>query len=86
MSAEKPEVGDVWEHKFHKSLMHITEVGENYISFIGVSFTTWPNGRTTKDYYENSFGRDDERQIHFLEIYKYIGKSKANVNQLFEVE
>lgn len=44
MSVEKPEVGDVWEHKLHKSLIHITEVGENYIGFIGVSFTTWPNG------------------------------------------
>ncbi len=97
MSAEKsncgenatiktPEVGDVWEHKLHKSLMHITEVGENYIGFIGVSFTTWPNGITTKDYYENSFNENDERQKHFLEIYKYLGKSKANIKQLFEVE
>lgn len=86
MSAEKPEVGDVWEHKLHKSLIHITEIGENYIGFIGVSFTTWPNDRTTKNYYENSFGKDDERQKHFLEIYKYLGKSKASIEDLFEVE
>ncbi len=69
MSADKPEVGDVWQRKLLFDRVHIVQVSKNAVRYqIGkIKFKTIP-----KDF--------------FLDAYKYLGKSKANINQLFEVD
>ena len=81
------EVGDVWEHKIHKTLLHIIEVGENFITFIGFEDEVYPN-KTYRRYYTNTFSSfsDDPRYEHFTEIFEYKGKSKANIEDLFKTE
>lgn len=86
MSELNPEVGDLWIHKIHKSLLYINEIGENFISFIGVSFEKYPNGKVYESYYGNSFSERDERYKYFAEIYEYLGKSKCRVEDLFCVK
>ena len=70
MSAEKPEVGDVWE--FGGLHYHVIDVNEKEIVFVCAE------GKFIETYYD-SF--ED-----FVDRSTYIGKSKASVNQLFEVE
>lgn len=69
MSAEKPEVGDVWQRKLLFERTHIVQVSKNAVRCqIGkIKFKTIP-----KEF--------------FLDAYKYLGKSKARIKDLFEVE
>ena len=87
MSKEKPEVGDVWEHKGHKTLLHIIEVGSNFITFFGYADDVYPH-KTYKRYYVNSFSEldNDPRYKYFAEDYEYLGKSKVNIEDLFKTE
>ena len=87
MSKEKPEVGDVWEHKAHKTLMHIIEVGSNFITFLGCADDVYHH-KTYKRYYVNSFSEldNDPRYTLFTEIFEYLGKSKVSIKELFDVE
>ena len=77
MSELMPEVGDVWINNYRKLNCIILNKEDNYILYLccyiasnGLDFFT-----------ETCF--DDE---YFLSRHKYLGKSKANINQLFEVE
>lgn len=70
-----PEVGDVWFNETCEELLHITDVGENFISFVGKSKT---------GYFENTF--TSKRFDAFTRFNKYLGKSKADINQLFDVQ
>lgn len=81
------EVGDVWKHKTHKTLLHIIEVGANFIAFIGVEDEVYPH-KTYKRYYTNSFSDlgNDLRYEHFTEIFEYLGKSKVKIEDLFKTE
>lgn len=87
MSKDTPEVGDVWIHKKQGRPMYITDVGGNYISFLSYTIDELTL-RKWKNFYTNTFCglHDDERYTRFTEIYKYLGKSKANINDLFKTE
>ena len=78
----KPEVGDVWKNNRFGNLLYITEVGGNFIDFIG-----YDKDNQYDRYYRNCFSNinSDERYKHFTELHTYLGKSKANISQLFEV-
>ncbi len=82
MSKEKPEVGDVWKHKKYGNMLYITAATDNYIDFISYDkrdkFTL---------YFSNTFiKQNDDRFEKFTEVNEYLGKAKANINDLFEVE
>lgn len=87
MSKEKPEVGDVWGHKTNKTLLHIIEVGGNFITFLGCNDDVYPH-KTYKRYYVNSFSEfdNDPRYTYFTEDYEFKGKSKVSIKELFEVK
>lgn len=83
MSKDKPEVGDVWKHNGNGNLLHIIEIGRNYIDFIG--FDKYDK---FSPYYKNSFSNigKDERYNKFTEFHTYIGKSKVKIEDLFKTE
>lgn len=83
MSKEKPEVGDVWKNKKHGNMLYITVVTDDFIDFI--SYLKLDN---LTPYFSNTFSKllNDDRFDKFTEINEYLGKSKANINDLFEVE
>lgn len=74
MSAEKPEVGDVWE--FAGKPIHIKEVTEDNEVFYVEEVIDYPMStiETNWDSIED-----------FMDKCCYLGKSKANINDLFEV-
>lgn len=77
MSELVPEVGDVWEDTYRKTETIIIEKEENYILYL-----TRSKGVIGTGYFiESCF--DDK---YFLSRHTYLGKSKANINQLFEVD
>ena len=80
-----PEVGDVQKSKRFQTLLHLIEAKEGYIRFIGKKDEQWGK-RTLTEYFENSFSMNDRRLIHFTEYYEFIGKSKAKISDLFEVQ
>ena len=81
-----PEVGDVWIHKKGGYPIHITDVGSNYIDFVGYTVDEYTKTKH-RQYYTNSFCslNNDERYTRFTEIHKYLGKSKVNLKELFDV-
>ena len=79
MSKDKPEVGDVWEFKYGFDRVHIIKinlVGEGekklvrYIKKVDKAYIV-----QRESYLEN-----------FIQDYTYLGKSKASINDLFEIE
>ena len=70
MSKLMPENNDVWESKKGLQIFHIIKVSENAVRCFRKGFILKPE----------TFNKED-----FLEKCKYLGKSKANINQLFEV-
>lgn len=75
MSAEKPEVGDVWEDS--KGMVHISRI-----------FTLSDDTRAIVfiDNNNNTVLEDSAREEHFIKMFTYSGKSKASVNDLFQTE
>lgn len=75
MSAEKPEVGDVWEDS--KGMVHISRI-----------FTLSDDTRAIVfiDNNNNTVVEDSAREEHFIKMFTYSGKSKASVNDLFQTE
>lgn len=71
MSAEKPEVGDVWEHKSINEKVYIVNRDSGTIDFMN-------NDQIPTVEWENEY--------EFVLQYKYFGKSKASIKDLFEVE
>ncbi len=82
MSKEKPEVGDVWKNNMFGNKLYITGVSCNHIDFI-----IFDKDDEYKPYFTNTFSkiRKDERFDRFTERNTYLGKSKASINDLFEV-
>ena len=75
MSALKPEIGDVWEDS--KGPVHISRIftlsdGTRAIVFIDNS--------------NNTIFEDSARERHFIKMFKYLGKSKASIRDLFCVK
>jgi hypothetical protein len=75
MSAEKPEVGDVWEDS--KGMVHISRI-----------FTLSDDTRAIVfiDNNNNTVVEDSAREEHFIKMFTYLGKSKASINDLFQTE
>lgn len=79
MSKDIPEVGDVWEFKYGFDKTYIEEanlVGENKRQRIRALLQVDKRYVVQRDYYVEGF----------VEDHRYLGKSKANINQLFEVQ
>lgn len=70
MSADKPEVGDVWE--FAGLRYHVRSLDENGVTSI------CDEGDFVESYYDSL---ED-----FVDHSTYLGKSKASINDLFETE
>lgn len=75
MSAEKPEVGDVWEDS--KGMVHISRIFTLSDDTRAIVFINNNN---------NTVCEDSAREEHFIKMFTYLGKSKASVNDLFEVD
>ncbi len=73
MSAEKPEVCDVWKHNESGFVFRITYIENELYKWAEVIFT---NGHVTKIYYGGLF----------TNRYTYLGKSKASIKDLFDIE
>lgn len=75
MSAEKPEVGDVWEDS--KGMVHISRI-----------FTLSDDTRAIVfiDNNNNTVVEDSAREEHFIKMFTYSGKSKASIEDLFCVK
>lgn len=82
MSKERPEGGDVWKHKKHGNMLYITDATDNYIDFI-----SYDKRDEIIPYFSNIFSKleNDDRFEKFTETHEYLGKSKANINDLFGV-
>ena len=72
MSKDKPGVGDVWQNVTTGDIVQI-KYGDT------VDIYAWYQVG------ENIYTYNFDRNI-FLRSYKYLGKSKASIEQLFEVE
>lgn len=75
MSKLMPEVGDVWYDEGCREKLHITNVDKFSVSFLS---------KNEDRYFEYFCILNDIRE--FSKSYRYLGKSKANINQLFEVQ
>lgn len=71
MSEQMLEKNDVWKSKKGSQIFHIIKVSENAVRCFRKGFILKPE----------TFNKE-----HFLERCKYLGKSKANINQLFEAQ
>lgn len=76
---QMPEVGDVWANRYiENKIVHV--------------FGIYQNGFGTYVCYGDYYPRDMEvicgkaSLDFFLEDYNYLGKSKANIKELFEVQ
>lgn len=75
MSKEKPEVGDVWDINGHK--IRLEQVGEKYNKEYVYHISETSNGLKGYSVYNVSFIKATG---------KYLGKSKANIKELFNVK
>ena len=83
MSKDKPEVGDIWEFKYKEfeTKYYISAIARNpYPCFEYYYFTLYKNGNNEVA----SWWWDKERWDKAMMT--YLGKSKANINELFEIE
>lgn len=71
MSAEKPEVGDVWRSVI--GIANVVEISSNAVRIVYKPKKFKPKFVTFSI-------------VDFLECFSYIGKSKARIEDLFEVE
>ena len=79
MSKDKPEVGDVWTDNKLNFLICVTGITE-FIHFLWGSKEDVSQGY----FHIGMYATDDVNK--FKEYYTYLGKSKASIEQLFEVE
>jgi hypothetical protein len=75
MSAEKPEVGDVWEDS--KGMVHISRIFTLSDDTRAIVFINNNN---------NIVLEDSAREEHFIKMFTYSGKSKASIEDLFCVK
>lgn len=72
-----PETGDLWEDIYRKSNCVILQKEGYYTLYL-----TYSKCVSGKEYFtETCFDND-----YFLSRHKYLGKSKANIKELFEVQ
>ncbi len=72
MSKDRPEVGDVWANKTTGDRVQVK------LSLTTIIYAWHKVGETIYTY---DFDRD-----MFLKAFTYLGKSKANINDLFKME
>ena len=80
MSKEKPEVGDVW---IHSSLVQIFIVGRTYDDNDNEQLMCIRDGIPDAECF--GFATQELYPSTIKKYYKYLGKSKANVEELFDV-
>lgn len=79
MSKDTPEVGDVWEFKYGFDRLYVTKtnlIGEDKLERIRALKKLDDGHFVQREYYTNGF----------IEDHTYLGKSKANINDLFKTE
>lgn len=78
MSKEKPEAGDLWEFKNKRRLFITCVTGNDCYSAISYM--------DDFDNHHCTISLRDFQDVVDVGDLKYLGKSKANINQLFEVD
>lgn len=74
MSAEGPEVGDVWvDEKYMVHIVRIFELSDNTRAIVYI-------------YNNNTIIQDSAREEYFIKMFSFIGHSKASIKDLFEVD
>lgn len=74
---KQPEVGDVWGDAFEKYYIEAIDIlGEKNKKMV----------RTVKRVNEKYVVQRQYFQENFIEDYRYLGKSKAKIEDLFEIE
>ena len=78
MSKDKPEIGDIWIYDEDNKKYLIVEQDRKEDVFFG-----WVDGilGLSEDFKKTWFKKD-----RFPQVATYLGKSKANINELFEVK
>ena len=77
MSKDTPEVGDVWGNAFEKYYIEAIDIlGEKNKKMV----------RTLKRVNDKYVVQRQYFQENFIEDYRYLGKSKANIDDLFKTE
>lgn len=76
MSAEKPEVGDVWKPNSNEYSRVIVTYYSNEFDVLLIAIRYAGVLQKIKKYHKK----------FFIKNYTYLGKSKANINDLFEVQ
>lgn len=76
MSEEKPEVGDVWQLKDNVYSRVVVNYYNNEFDVLLVAVRYGGVLYKIKKYHKK----------YFIKNYTYLGKSKANISDLFEVE
>lgn len=77
MSKDKPEVGDVWGDAFEKYYIEAIDIlGEKNKKMV----------RTVKKVNEKYVVQRQYFQENFIEDYRYLGQSKAKIEDLFKTE
>ena len=78
MSKYKPEVGDVWKDNKTKKTIYV----------FGIYKTSWGEYVCWCSYWEKELELVNENvgKKLFLQNYTYLGKSKVNIKELFDVE
>lgn len=76
MSAEKPEVGDVWEPKNNEYSRVVVTYYNNEFDVLLIAIRYSGILQKIKKYHKK----------YFIKNYIYLGKSKVNINDLFEVK
>lgn len=72
---KKPEVGDIWNVKGH--IIRLEQIGRKYSKEYFYFLCQTPNGIKGYDFYTLSYIKS---------VGKYLGKSKAKISDLFEVQ
>jgi hypothetical protein len=73
MSKDTPEVGDVWKHNQDGFIFCVTYIENELYKW---AHSVWQDGSIHKIYYGG----------FFTNRYTYLGKSKANIDDLFKTE
>lgn len=74
MSSKMPEVGDVWVYtKYTVHVSRIFELSDNTRAIVYI-------------YNNNTIIERSIREEYFIKMFTYLGKSKVEINQLFEVQ
>lgn len=81
MSKENPEIGDVWQYKNGMKFYILKEITSNSMPFgEDIKYSAF-------EVIEEDGELNSHDELQFINgTFKYLGKSKANINDLFKTE